>query len=64
MVKISTLFYVLDDIEERSGKIFNLDDYQEDEETEFTDIFEMLDRLQIEVDQRLVDRLIKMLPEM
>ena len=64
MVKISTLFYVLDDIEERSGKVFNLDDYQKDEETEFTDIFEMLDRLKIEVDQQLVDRLIKMLPEM
>ncbi len=64
MVKISTLFYVLDDIEGRSAKVFNLDDYQEDEETEFTDIWEMLDRLQIEVDQQLVDRLMKLLPQM
>jgi len=64
MVKISTLFYVLDDIEERSENVFNLDDYQEEEETEFTDIWEMLDRLQIEVNPQLVDRLMKVLPEM
>jgi len=64
MVKISTLFYVLDDTEGRSEKIFNLDDYQEDEETEFTDIFELLDKLQIEVDQQIIDRIMKLLPEM
>ena len=64
MVKISTLFYVLDDTEGRSEKIFNLDDYQEDEETEFADIMEWLDRLQLEVDQRIIDRIMKLLPEM
>ena len=63
MVKISTLFYVLDDIEGRTGRIINLDDYQEEEETEYFDITEWLNSLQLEVDQVVVDRLMRLLPE-
>jgi hypothetical protein len=63
MVKVSTLFYVLEDIEGRNGKIYDLDDYQEEQETKYTGIMDWLSGLELEVDQKVVDRLLKMLPE-
>jgi hypothetical protein len=64
MVKVSTLFYVLEEIEGKSGTIHNFDDYQEEEETEYTDIMEWLGRLELEVDQVVVDKLISLLPDL
>lgn len=64
MVKNSTLFYVLEDIEGKKGKIYNLDDYREEEETEYTSIMEWLSRLELEVDQKIVDKLINMVPDL
>jgi len=64
MVKISTLFYVLDDIEGKKEEILDLEDYEGDTKTEYALISDYLDRLIREPDQEVVDRLIRHLPLM
>ena len=57
MVKISTLFYILDDTEEINEGIYNLEDTEEGN-SRFADISQILNRFLIDVDPKLIRELV------
>ena len=60
MVRVSTLFYVLDDTERNSEAIFDLET-MEGEEEDPNDVSYYLGTLNLEVDQHIIDELLKTL---
>ena len=60
MVKVSTLFYVFDDTEKNNELVLDLDSLDE-KENQSTDVSNYFNEISLEVDQRVIDRLLRTL---
>jgi hypothetical protein len=58
MVKTSTILYICDNLDEKGEEIIDVDALTRKEESEFTDVWQLLDALLVEPDQELVRRVI------
>jgi hypothetical protein len=58
MVKTSTLLYICDNLDEEGEELIDVDALTRKEESDFTDVWQLLDALVVEPDQELVRRVI------
>jgi hypothetical protein len=59
MVNVSTLVYVLENLESRDGELTNLEELLREEEAYLKKLFDQLDASNLKVNPRLVDRILK-----
>ena len=59
MVNVSTLVYVLENLEGKDEKLINLDDLLEQEEAYVKKVFSKLDQSALQVTPALVDKILK-----
>ncbi len=59
MVNVSTLVYVLENLEGKDEKLINLDDLLEQEEAYVKKVFSKLDQSVLQVTPALVDKILK-----
>jgi hypothetical protein len=58
MVKTSTLLYICDNLDEENEELIDVDALTRKEESDFKDVWQLLDALLVEADQELVRRVI------
>jgi hypothetical protein len=58
MVKTSTLLYICDNLDEEGEELIDVDALTRKEESDFTDVWQLLDALVVEPDQEFVRRVI------
>jgi hypothetical protein len=58
MVKTSTLLYICDNLDEENEELIDVDALTRKEECDYRDVWQFLDDLVIEADQKLVRRII------
>ena len=59
MVNVSTLVYVLENLEDKSDELINLEEILELEQKYLGRFFEMIDRTKLEVKPALVDKILQ-----
>lgn len=59
MVNVSTLIYVLENLEDKSDELINLEEILELEQKYLGKFFEMIDRTKLEVKPALVDKILQ-----
>ena len=59
MVNVSTLVYVLENLEDKSDELINLEEILELEQKYLGKFFEMIDRTKLEVKPALVDKILQ-----
>ncbi len=59
MVNVSTLVYVLENLEDKSDELINLEEILELEQKYLGKFFEVIDRTKLEVKPALVDKILQ-----
>jgi len=58
MVKVSTLYYICDNLEENKNELIDIEMITNRKNVDYKEVWDLLDHLHFEIDQRIVKKVV------